>query len=321
MSPTENLLPCLYRDCSRPNGNLRYTEGMNAITISSPVSPAWMMWGLCILAAFAYLLVALSPIVRRLMPVRDSSDYSPNNRIGTRIVLLLAATVHGASLILLLYASPPRFGFAPACSVTAWLVVVVYFAESRFMPAIRTHWQLAGLGVAAVMLPLLFPGAPLKNPSPGLLAHLLLGMASYALFACAVLHAWFLRMAETRLRKHGQSLDDMHQPPGLPVMTLERLMFAFVWAGFVLLTITALAGWLFGESLYGSPLSIWNRHLAHKIFFACTAWLVFAVLLVGRYRLGWRGRKAALMVYAGGASLLLSYIGSHFVLEVVLQRI
>lgn len=298
-----------------PGQQLRYTEGMDVFTHSSHSTLTWITWAVCILAASAYLLVATSPGLHRA-PSAAAPDSHPN----TRIVLLVAAAAHAISLILLLYNTPPRFGFAPACSVTAWLVVIIYLAESRLMPALRSRWQLAAVGGAAVMLPLLFPGAALKNPSPALLAHLLFGMAAYALFACAVLHAWFLRMAETRLRQHQQNLDDIRRPSGLPVMTLERLMFAFVWAGFVLLTVTAVAGWLFGESLYGSPFSIWNRTLAHKIFFAVTAWLVFAVLLIGRYRMGWRGRKAALMVYAGGASLLLSYIGSHFVLEVILQR-
>jgi ABC-type uncharacterized transport system permease subunit len=33
---------------------------------------------------------------------------------------------------------------------------------------------------------------------------------------------------------------------GLPLLTLERLTFRFVSAGFVLLTATLAAGWLFG---------------------------------------------------------------------------
>ena len=45
-----------------------------------------------------------------------------------------------------------------------------------------------------------------------------------------------------------------------------------------------------------------------------------AVLLVGRARFGWRGRKAVRVLYTGSLLLLLAYAGSRFVLEVVLRR-
>jgi ABC-type uncharacterized transport system permease subunit len=42
--------------------------------------------------------------------------------------------------------------------------------------------------------------------------------------------------------------------------------------------------------------------------------------MVGRLRFGWRGRKARRVLYAGSALLVLAYVGSRFVLEVVLGR-
>ena len=81
----------------------------------------------------------------------------------------------------------------------------------------------------------------------------------------------------------------------------------------MLLTATLLVGWLFGEMLYGHP---WR--FDHKTVFSLLAWVVFAVLLVGRARFGWRGLHATRMVYAGAVMLLLGYAGSRFVLEVLL---
>jgi ABC-type uncharacterized transport system permease subunit len=77
------------------------------------------------------------------------------------------------------------------------------------------------------------------------------------------------------------------------------------------------AGWLFGDSLYGAQAS-WRWD--HKTVFSMLSWITFAVLLVGRERFGWRGRKAARVLYAGSGLLLLGYAGSRFVLEVVLSR-
>ena len=96
---------------------------------------------------------------------------------------------------------------------------------------------------------------------------------------------------------------------------LERLTFRFVSAGFVLLTATLAAGWLFGEQLYGKAW-VWN----HKSVFSLLSWLTFAVLLIGRARFGWRGRSAVRMLYAGALLLLLAYAGSRFVMEVLLER-
>jgi ABC-type uncharacterized transport system permease subunit len=102
----------------------------------------------------------------------------------------------------------------------------------------------------------------------------------------------------------------------VPLLTLERLTFRFVTAGFVLLSATLLAGLLFSETLYGRAWK-WD----HKTVFSILAWFCFAVLLTGRARFGWRGRKARRVLYAGAALLVLAYVGSRFVLEVVLGRV
>ena len=50
------------------------------------------------------------------------------------------------------------------------------------------------------------------------------------------------------------------------------------------------------------------------------AWLTFALLLIGRARLGWRGKRAVRILYIGAGLLLLAYVGSRFVLEILLER-
>jgi ABC-type uncharacterized transport system permease subunit len=90
-----------------------------------------------------------------------------------------------------------------------------------------------------------------------------------------------------------------------------------VTAGFILLTATLTAGWLFGDSLYGKE-AAWRWD--HKTIFSMMAWLTFAVLLIARSRFGWRGRKAVRVLYMGTSLLMLGYAGSRFVLEVILGR-
>ncbi len=234
-------------------------------------------------------------------------------RQPTQLALGVAWLLHLLALVWGLVGATPRFGFAPALSVTAWLVLTVYALESRLYPELQVRRVLAALGALAVLLGMLFPGSALHvAASPWLPLHLALGIASYGLFGAAVIHAWLMTRAEKQIRR-------AHEPQsGVPLLTLERLTFRFVTAGFVLLSATLLAGLLFGETLYGGGRPVkWD----HKTVFSVLAWIAFAVLLVGRARFGWRGRTARRVLYAGSASLLLAYVGSRFVLEVVLGRV
>ena len=262
-------------------------------------------------ASLATVLLSTAAAVAYAVPAAAASRL---NVSASRHALLAAWVLHGLLLCWgLLFVAQPRFGFAPALSVTAWLVLTVYAVESHVFQQLRARWALAGFGAIAVLLALLFPGTPMhETASPWLPLHWALGIASYGLFAAAVVHAWLLRRTERAMRHADASFT------GVPLLTLERLTFRFVQAGFVLLTATLLAGWLFGESLYGVAAAAWTWN--HKTVFSVLSWLTFAVLLLGRARFGWRGRNATRMVYAGAVMLLLGYAGSRFVLEVLLER-
>lgn len=234
--------------------------------------------------------------------------------ITARRVLVVAWVLHGLQLFWTLTATAPHFGFAQTLSITVWLVLTVYAVESRLYPQMPARWALAGLGAVAIVLALVFPGAPLPATSSPLLGlHWALGLSAYGLFAAAVVHGWLMNRAERQMRHVAESGE-----AGVPLLTLERLMFRFVVAGFALLTLTLLAGLLFGEQLYGPAHAGWRW--THKNVFTLLSWLVFAVLLLGRWRLGWRGRRAVRVLYVGAGLLLLGYAGSRFVLEVLLGR-
>ena len=58
----------------------------------------------------------------------------------------------------------------------------------------------------------------------------------------------------------------------------------------------------------------------HKTVFALISWVLFGGLLIARWRVGLRGRAAIRWVLSAYTALLLAYIGTRFVMEVVLQR-
>jgi len=126
-----------------------------------------------------------------------------------------------------------------------------------------------------------------------------------------VLHAAMLNRADKQMR-HLPHLAASSPPNsmGLPLLRLERLTFRFVAAGFVVLSVAIVLGWWFSNP--------W--HWDHKAVLSMLGWAVFASLLAGRRIFGWRGPHATRWLYAGAGLLLLAYVGSRFVFEVVLHR-
>jgi len=201
-----------------------------------------------------------------------------------------------------------RLGFSPVLSFTVWLVVLVYGVESRFVPVTSVRRALAVCGAAAVALAWLYPGEVRAIAhSRWAPMHWVLGLTSYGLFGAAVLHALMLDAAEQRMRRRTAGPVTAF---GMPLLKLERLTFRFVEAGFAVLTVALLFG-------LASPNWHWRDH---KTVLSLLGWATFAALIVGRLWRGWRGRQATRWLYAGTLLLLLAYVGSRFVLEVVLQR-
>jgi ABC-type uncharacterized transport system permease subunit len=211
-----------------------------------------------------------------------------------------------------------RLGFGPVLSLTIWLVLAVHEVESRFVPLPGVRRVMAINGAAAVLVAWAFPGEVRPATSPLAPLHWVLGVGSYALFGAAVLHAWMLDAAERqiRLRSTGSGAFGLsHQagfrgPMGMPLLRLERLTFRFVEVGFVVLTLALLLG--------VATTSQWRWD--HKTVFSLLGWAVFAALLIGRHWRGWRGRSATRWLYVGSGLLLLAYVGSRFVFEVLLSR-
>ncbi len=248
-----------------------------------------------------------------------------------RAAILAPLALHTWLLYQELLAAPGlRFGFGQALSVTLWIAVLIYWVESWYVNLEGMQALVLPIAAVCVALPAIFPGLELPPyaSSLGFRAHLLLAMLAYSLFTVAALHALLMALLEGQL--HGARREGAAAPGGSghaggplagplaslpPLLTLERLLFRILALGFVLLTLTLVTGVLFSEEVFGKAL-----RFNHKTIFAILSWLIFGGLLVGRWRYGWRGRKALRWTLAGFVALLLAYVGSRFVLEVVLGR-
>lgn len=236
---------------------------------------------------------------------------------------LLFATLVMHSLLLwdvLFTAAPLRFGFGHALSATLWVTVAIYWVEGFFMRVEGILPIVLGLAALCAPLPGLFPGLTMPDYTQSLefRLHLAMAMLAYGLFMIAALHALLMTLMERRL--HGGAAAERSLIAGPlaslpPLLSLEALLFRIIGLGFALLTLTLLTGIVFSETVFGQAL-----RFNHKTVFASVSWLIFGALLLGRYLYGWRGRVALRWTLAGFISLLLAYVGSRFVLEVLLHR-
>jgi ABC-type uncharacterized transport system permease subunit len=230
-------------------------------------------------------------------------------------VVAAIVLLHGWSVGVAVFRDGSVFiGVGVALSAIVLVTVVIHWLGNFFYNL--RGLQLLVFPVAAVCA--LAPAVsgtdqPLAHAGAAMLAaHVIVALLAYGLLTIAALHAVLLSALDRKLRTGAL-------PPSLsglpPLLTMETLLFRIIIAGFVLLSATVLSGLLFSEELFGMPLTF-----THKNVFTLISWAIFASLLVGRFLFGWRGRIALRWTLWGFGVLLLAYMGTRFVGEVLLGR-
>jgi len=236
-------------------------------------------------------------------------------KLPTLALIALALVLHAITIArAVITPDGLDLSFPQALSLVAWLTVLVTTVAGLLqkLPAVGN----VILPVAAVcaLVPLA-GGTPHRFAYAGEMwaaIHIAVALIGYALFVVAALQALLLTGLEKRLHR-GEIRPE--SDGSTPLLTLERFLFQLVGAGFVLLTLTLLSGLVFSEQLFGRPVTF-----THKNVFSVLGWAAFAVLLIGRWRFGWRGKRALYWILAGTALLILGYLGSKFVSQVLLGR-
>lgn len=244
---------------------------------------------------------------------RGDGDTLSRGAIGHLVLLPLA--LHGYLLVKDIFSEGSfEFGVVNALSMIVWLTLLVYWVARFFYPLGGLQTLVLPLAAVAVLLPELFPSehALTNTDLFAFKAHIVAAMAAYSLFTIAMLHAVLISQVEKRLH-HANLPRVLQNLP--PLLTMETLLFRMIGFGFVLLTLTMVSGVVFSEEIFGKA---WQFN--HKVLFSFISWGVFAVLLWGHHFYGWRGRVAVRWTVSGFALLLLAYLGSKFVLEVLLGK-
>ena len=207
-----------------------------------------------------------------------------------------------------------RFSFSFALSLMLWLAVLIYWLESFQSRMDGIQPMVLPIASVCAVLPVVFPQVHTIDHASTweFKVHFLAAMLAYSLLTLSALHAIFMGFTENALHKRLMRRSLTSLPP---LLVMESLLFRMLLLGFTLLTLTVGSGVFFSEALFGKPLS-----LDHKTLFAFASWGIFATLLIGRHAWGWRGKRALRWTLAGFALLILAYVGSRFVAEVILGR-
>ena len=205
-------------------------------------------------------------------------------------------------------------GVFNALSLIVWLTLLVYWVARFFYPIGGLQALVLPLAAVTLLLPGVFPTDHQLTHTHlfAFKAHVAMAMLAYSLFTIAMLHAVMISLVEKRLHQANLPRVLRSLPP---LLTMEKLLFRVIAVGFVLLTLTLISGVFFSEEIFGKAFQ-----LSHKILFGFISWCVFAVLLWGHVSYGWRGKIAVRWTVAGFIFLLMAYLGSKFVLELLLHR-
>ncbi|TDK64530.1 cytochrome C assembly family protein [Sapientia aquatica] len=238
------------------------------------------------------------------------------------LVIVFGWLFHGAALGMEI-SSPVgiRLGFALMLSSALWISVFAYWLENWQLPLEGLRLLILPSAAFQVLLPVFFPGQliSMSDKSIWFPAHIAIALLAYSALTIAAFHAVLMTMQEARLRNRdslfsagwlGAALERL---PALLMM--ERILFRLVLIGFVLLSFTVVSGLVFSKDVFGVAMR-WD----HKTIFTLLSWILFGVLLGGRHWRGWRGKTALSLTLSGFATLLLAYVGSRFVFEVILHR-
>jgi ABC-type uncharacterized transport system permease subunit len=271
-----------------------------------------------LLAALAYAVLAVS----LWRPLTQGGDKVTTGKVR-HMCLAGAIGLHGVGLALAMLPDHSLYlGWALALSAAIWLGMIVFWLENLAGRIDGLLLILLPSSAIATALAAAFPYGHLVAHASNqwLRVHLIIALMAYGLITVAALHAMLMTALDRQLHRPieqaanrsvmGRALDTMP-----PLLIQESLLFRLIWIGFTILTLTVITGAIVSMRLTDELLP-----MDHKTIFTVLSWMTFGILLLGRHMRGWRGRIALRWTLAGFAFLLLSYSGSRFVLDVILQR-
>jgi len=226
--------------------------------------------------------------------------------------LILGLLSHAYFAYLIIFNQGINLNFSNALLIIGLITVLIY----TVLNLRGNYYRLEFLTLIPVLAIILF-NPIIQNDhyitqyfSLNALVHVLTALVGYSFLAFGAIFSIFLRFIENDLHEKN---DGSFFSSNLSILAMENQLFTIYWIGFILLSITMLSGSYFSEELFGAAFV-----LNHKFLLSSLAWLLYGGLLIGRAQLGWRGKKAINLSLSAFLILVLAYIGTKFILEIIL---
>lgn len=209
-----------------------------------------------------------------------------------------------------------NFSIGYVMSGLTWSTLVLYWIGSIFskkLTLLRTWLILAG--ILSTSLIFIFPPVKHLNHTelPIFGIHVIIGILGYSLLFLASLMSIFTLIFQNKLKNIVNNHFLTHR---FSLLGLEKSLFKLIFLGFGFLTLTLFSGILFSQELFHV-----SFQLNHKNILSILAWIVLSILVLGRTIQGWRGSKMSHWLLSSFGILTLGYLGSKFVLEIILNKL
>jgi ABC-type uncharacterized transport system permease subunit len=193
-------------------------------------------------------------------------------------------------------------------SLAIWVMALIIFGLSFKKPMAYLSVLLFPLAALSIFLVNEFPSKHVIQTAaiPKQLTHILLSILTFSVMSLAGLQAITLAFQEKFIKQKYFQISALLPP----IETMERTLFQFILSGLLLLSL------VLGSSIYFFNQVLFTQFL-QKTILTFIAWLVFSLLLIGRYYFGWRGKKAIYWTLSGFVILSLIYFSSMIILELL----
>ncbi len=248
-----------------------------------------------------------------LLRLKSSIGSRVKTKIIAEVLGLVAIPLHGLALYEMMAGTNGlNLSFFLVLSLTAWLTNLIVLVVAIWRPVENLGLLTLPFAVIVLILQLMSstPTEVAVQVSAGLEFHITISILSYVLLSIAAFQAVLLAIQNHQLRSHKLRGFIQFLPP---LESMESLLFEIIGLGYILLSISLLSGATYIENIVA-------QHLIHKTLLSISAWVVFAILIWGRWRFGWRGKTAVRWTISGFLVLMLAYFGSKMVQELILGR-
>lgn len=229
------------------------------------------------------------------------------------LIAIVGALLHGFSNFDVIWTDGGlNLGITKSVSLVAWIMLVFVLIASFRLPLTNLLALILPLAAAGALTLLLTPDDPVlpaASLSDPLIWHIMISIVAYSILFMAACQSVLLAVLEHRL-KSKQTLKLLRLLP--PLQTMESLLFGLLWAGITALTLAIGSGFIFLDDMF-------EQRVVHHTVLALASWVLYAALLAGHRLLGWRGTTAVRWTLIAFSLLLLGYLGSKFVIEVLLE--